>query len=114
MDKLSHKILKYISHRDTTSLNRLISVFGDGARTSTDFLLENAYISSGRVPIGVSMDHKPILVSDGIFRITSHGLAYLQKKPGKDFDRWLTRIGAVVGAITGITALIMEIKLHFL
>lgn len=114
MDNLSHKILKYISSQEETSRAELISNFGNGAKASIDFLSENKYITSGRIPIGAGPDHRPILASDGVFRITSQGLAYLQEKPGKDFDRWLTRIVAIWGAITGTAALVIELVLHFL
>lgn len=104
----------YISRQEETDRDELISVFGDGAKISADFLLQSEYISSGLEPRGITLDHRPIMVSDGIFRITSQGLAYLQEKPGKDFDRWLTRIVAIWGAITGTAALVLEVVLHFL
>lgn len=115
MDKLSLKVLKYISSKqDNVSVQAIKEMFGDTSKKSLLFLEKEGLIKSGRIPIGCDRDLKPILQSDGLFSITSTGLAFLEEKPGKDFDRWLTRFCAIWGAITGTAALILEAVLHFL
>lgn len=114
LDKLSHKILTHISKQKVTLRQDIISVFGENAQKSIDFLMEGRYIKSGQVILEVGHNMAPKFGSDGKYSITSLGLAYLQEKPGKDFDRWLTRIVAIWGAITGTAALVLELVLHFL
>ena len=71
MDKLSYKILMYISRQEKVNREELISVFGNDASASINFLSDNKYISSGFVLSGGGVHRKPVMVNDGIFRITS-------------------------------------------
>lgn len=115
MDKLSVKVLKFIASKPNAALwKEVINAFGDTADKSLAFLEAEGYVKSGRRVIGVGSDMKPVFGSDGHFVITSKGLAFLEEKPGRDFDRWLTRIIAIWGAITGTAALVIEVVLHFL
>ena len=113
MDKLSIKVLKYIAAEPNSVLRKeIINALGDAASKSLTFLETEGYIKSGRIVIGVGQGMKPVFGSDGEFAVTSKGLAFLEEKPGRDFDRWLTRIIAIWGAITGTSALVIEIVLH--
>lgn len=115
MDKLSLEVLKKLKGAENaTAWKTVIDTFGKSATKSLSFLEGEGYIKSGRIPIGVDSNSQLILKSDGLYSITSKGLAFLEEKPGKDFDRWLTRFCAILGAITGTAALIAEIVLHFL
>lgn len=111
MDKLSVKVLKYIaSDQCITPRSAIIEKFGESAANSLSFLDEQKYIKSGQRPTGLNGKCR----SDGQYAITSKGLAYLEKRPGRIFDHWLTRFCAIWGALTGTTAIIAEIWLHFL
>lgn len=116
MDKLSVQVLRYIAETKSTTVSRgkILDSLGESAGKSLRYLEDEGFISSGKLPIGVDADHKLIMRSDGNYSITSQGLAFLEEKPGKDFDRWITRIVAIWGAITGTAAIIAEILLHFL
>lgn len=111
MDKLSVKVLKYIaSDQSITPREAIIEKFGDPAANSLSFLEDDGYIKSGRKPTGLNGKYR----SNGQYAATSKGLAYLEKRPGKIFDHWMTRVCAIWGAFTGTAAIIAEIWLHFL
>lgn len=115
MDKLSLKVLKKLKETENaTTRKEIISIFGKSATKSLSFLESEGYIKSGRIPTSINSNLQPVWRSDGQFSITSKGLAFLEEKPGKDFDRWLTRFCAIWGAVTGTAAIIAEIVLHFL
>lgn len=115
MDRLSVKVLKYIASRqDTVPKSDVIDLFGKISSKSLSFLEDEGFIKSGRALYGINPGMKPVYVSDNHFTVTSKGLSFLEEKPGKDFDRWLTRFCAIWGAITGTVAIIAEIWLHFL
>lgn len=115
MDRLSLKVLKHVAaNPNAVSRKDIISKFGDTAANALAFLETEGYVKSGRRMIGVGPELKPVFASDGQFAVTSKGLAFLEEKPGKDFDRWLTRFCAIWGAITGTAAIIAEIWRHFL
>lgn len=114
MDRLSLKVLKHIAaEKDKVSRKSVVGLFGEAAQKSLTYLENDGFIKSGREPIGFGPNMTPVFASDGIFSITSEGIAFLEEKPGKDFDRWLTRFCAIWGAITGTAALILEAVLHF-
>lgn len=115
MDKLSLQVLKHIaSQQDDVHVKSIVALFGPASRKSLTFLQKEELIKSEQMILGIGADMKPVLTSNGIYSITSKGLAFLEEKPGKDFDRWLTRFCAIWGAITGTVAIIAEIVLHFL
>lgn len=114
MDKLSLKVLRFIStKKDRVTRKLIIEKCGEGTQKSLTYLENDGFIQSGRIPIGMGPDLKPVFRSDGKFSITSKGLEYLEARPGHVFDRWLTRFCAIWGAITGTAAIIAEIWLHF-
>jgi len=114
MDKLSLKVLRYISKSENVNRSEIISKFGDRAKSSINYLYSEKYIESGQTYIGLDHNRRPVSISNGVFQINSKGRAYLEEHPGKAFDRWLTRFCAIWGAITGTAAIIVEIWLHFL
>lgn len=110
MDKLSLRILKYISKGNgTVEHESIIEKFGDNSQRSLTFLENECFIKSGRLPAGGG-----VFCSDGLYVITSKGLAFLEARPGKLYDIWSTRFFAIWGAVTGTAALILEAVLHFL
>lgn len=115
MDKLSLKVLRHIAaQQDNISAKSVVTLFGDASKNSLSFLENEGFVKSGRTILGIGADMKPVFTSNGIYSITSKGLAFLEEKPGRDFDHWLTRFCAIWGAITGTAAIIAEIVLHFL
>ena len=115
MDKLSLKVLKYVSiKQDNVSLKSVIEKFGDSSRKSLTELESDGFIKSGRIVLGMGPDMKPVLASNGQFNITSKGVAFLEERPGLLYDKWSTRFFAIWGAITGTAALVLEVVLHFL
>ena len=114
MDKLSHKVLKYISNFESINKSDVISKFGDRAKASVSYLYSEKYIESGQTYIGPDPNKRLVSINTGVFQISSKGRAYLEENPGKVFDRWLTRFCAIWGALTGTAAIIAEIVLHFL
>lgn len=114
MDKTSVKILRYIKrHGPHVSAKVIEDKFGKEAKSSISYLESQKYIKSQRRLAGPGVGGKPVFLSTGIYEIDSPGRDFLQHKLGNDFDRWITRIASIVGAITGITALIGEIVFHF-
>lgn len=115
MDKLSLRILKHIaSQQDDIPTTSVIDLFGDASKKSLSFLEKEGFIKSGRTILGIGADMKPVFTSNGIYSISSKGLAFIEEKPGRDFDHWLTRVCAIWGAVTGTAAIVIEIVLHFL
>ena len=115
MDQLSEKILRYIRKCNAVvAYKEICEEFGEKAADSLSYLESIDFIKSGRRIVGISADNRPVTLSDGKYNIQPKGIAYLEEKPGKNFDRWLTRFCAIWGAITGTVAIIAEIWLHFL
>lgn len=115
MDKLSVKVLKKLRYSENTVAKKeIVDTFGKSATKSLSYLESEGYIKSGRVPTGINLNLQPVWGSDGKFSITSKGLSFLEERPGKVYDKWSTRFFAIWGAITGTTAIVLEIVLHFL
>lgn len=115
MDKLSCKVLKYIKAKKKGATKKsILDKYGSSAGKSLEYLTMNRYIKSGHVMSHIGADMKPIFVSNGVYSITSEGLAFLEELPGKKYDRWSTRFLAIYAAITSTAAILIEIWLHFL
>lgn len=108
LDKLSYRILKFISQHEKSRLADLIDQFGINAEKSISYLESNGFISSAKIGSGY-LGKDAHFTSIGIYSVTSYGLSFLQAHPGQTFDRWLTRILAIWGAITGTAALLLEL-----
>lgn len=110
MDKLSLQVLKYIAQNNgEAERESIVQQFGEKSLRSLTFLENENFIKSGRLPAGGG-----VYCSDGLYAITSKGLAFLEERPGKLYDIWSTRFFAIWGAVTGTAALILEAVLHFL
>lgn len=109
MDKLSEETLRYINKQDNTSRQDIIESFGVAAKKSIDYLLNEDYISAPSNFMGMGVNGSPVFSKAGKYSITSKGVEYLEEKTGKIFDKWLTRILAIWGAITGTIAIVVEI-----
>lgn len=115
MDKFSHRVLKYIrKNSPVVSHQEITNKFGSCAKESIAYLEKSGYIRSGKRVIGVGENMKPVFGSDGNYAITSEGMSYLESTPGAKLDKWVTRVVAIIGAMTGIGALVLELVLHFL
>lgn len=117
MNRLSIKVLRFIKKQsEPVSKDVIISKFGNDAVESIRFLEKEEYIKAGKkiYPHRNLNGQHEIFISNGKYEIAALGLDFLQHKPGRDFDRWLTRIIAIWGALTGTAALLIELTLHFL
>ena len=114
VDKLSLKILHFLRGKSEVPESDIVDKFGQKSVASLHYLRSNDYISSGTKILGTGPDSKPVFMPNGIYSIAPKGHYLLESKPGTDFDRWLTRIIAIVGAVTGISAIVLELWLHFL
>lgn len=120
MDKLSNKVLKYLKKQTSPTPQAVITdKYGENAKRSLNYLEKDGFIRLGTI-FGdrfIEYDKLPNALKANqslVYEITSLGINYLEEKPGQDFDRWLTRIAAIIGAITGCVSLVLEIMLHFL
>ena len=116
MDRESLKMLRYLKKENKPiSRDVLKEKYGTSANDSISYLLKMGYIKQGTISSGVTRDPSTGLVKvkdwpNGMFEVDSPGKDYLQHKLGNDFDRWITRVTAIIGFITGVWSLI----LHFL
>lgn len=118
MDKLSVKVLKLIAKagRPVTK-SEIVDKYGDEAISSLEYLKEIKYIHEEYRHEGLYYDRDvndlmPRLVPGNVYDLKPIGKDFLESHPGKGFDRWVTRICAIIGAITGISALVWEIIDH--
>lgn len=111
MDKASVKVLKYIKKHDGPIRRDEISQkFGKIGEQSLSHLVSSHYISQGEKYSGIAKN--PVTgrvetrsVPNGEYSIEPLGRDFLEHKFWNDFDRWVTRICAIWGAITGTLAL---------
>lgn len=116
IDKTSVKVLKYLNgKKDPVEESEIISEFGPDASDSIEYLLKNDYIKEGLKFGGTRPD--PITgrattfnVPNGKYKIVSTGRAYLSQRFWNGIDKWVTRISAIIGLITGV----LSLALHFL
>lgn len=95
MDRLSKKILKYIFKQSTASHTEIIEKFGERASASIRFLFNNGYISA--------------MPRTRVYRVESLGIGFLETRRGVSADRWITRICAIIGAVTGTISLLSQL-----
>lgn len=116
IDKTSVKILKYLKDKkEPVEESVIISECGPNASDSLEYLVKNGYIKEGFKFGGTRPD--PITgrattfnVPNGKYKIVSTGRAYLSQRFWNGIDKWVTRISAIIGLITGVLSLV----LHFL
>lgn len=115
LEKIAVKILRQLDKEESSvSRKSIIEKYGSKASGALSFLEKEHYIKQG----SVFMPHqnangRAFYMPNGEFEIDSIGRDYLQHKFWNDFDRWATRICAVVGAITGIASLVWQVIEHF-
>lgn len=109
MDKHSRLVLSFMARQtDAVSTADIQHAVGDAAPRSVEYLQKEGYIQAQ-----YKRHYSP---GDGIYKrqcdaytITAKGISYLEHRPGVVADRWITRICAIVGALTGIPALVLEL-----
>lgn len=107
MDKTTRKVLRYLSKQDNlTSQEELVAKFGDRAPNSVEYLVSIGFLKQTKN--WVYANGQSHSVAGGKYEITGGGLCYLHDAPLQAADSWITRICAIVGAITGIVALIVK------
>lgn len=118
MDRLTVKVLKYLSKQhEPVHLEKILSRFGKNSEKSMEYLGTYGYAKDKKTIGGIEVRNgkpQPSFVSNKMWEITSAGIDYIQHKPGNDFDRWITRLVAIWGAITGTIALLIELAQYFL
>lgn len=102
MDKKTLAILKYIAEHEPVNEAAILEKFGERASFSLGYLYKNGYAFSDDEWGNMS------------YSASCEGLAFLEEKPGKTFDHWLTRAITIYGAITATAAIVLEIVLYFL
>lgn len=112
MDKLSVRVLKQI-HKNGDSLleSSIYKKYGDPALPTLRFLKDEKYIrieKCDRVSYNRGNSRDPNYFKENLYALEPKGKDYLQHEFWDDFDHWITRISAIVGAITGIASLIMH------
>ena len=116
MDSLSIRILKELNKSNgPMSYDQLTFLYGKNAPRSISYLTSEKYISEGTMYGGIVRDPvtgraNTVNVPNGKYKISALGKDFLQHLFLNEFDKWMTRIAAFVGAITGVVSLV----LHFI
>ena len=114
MDSLSIKILKELNKSNKpVTYEQLTFLYGAHAPRSIAFLTSEKYITEGTKYGGISRDPATgrvatVNVPNGKYEISAIGKDFLQHLVLNEFDKWITRIAAFVGAITGIISLVLH------
>lgn len=104
MDKLSVRVLRYLSKQsEPASKDLILKEFGNEAAESIRYLEQSEYIKSGKTifPHRTLDGHQSMYISNQKYEIASKGLDFLQSKPGRDFDRWINRISILASVLGG-------------
>ena len=111
LDKSSENVLKFISEKGGQATDKMIRErFGEKADASLQFLQEKGFVLSRKEYSGINSFGRPVTTGATYYVCQPAGNAYLEEIVGKRVDRWITRIAAIVGAVTGVVSLL----LHFL
>ena len=111
MDRTSIKVLKFIGKQSApVSSDVVIAKFGTPGEQSLSQLCEERYISRGvsktwlyhNSATGTS---ETKTTPNSMYTIEPLGRDFLEHKFWNDFDKWLVRLCAIWGAITGTIAL---------
>lgn len=103
MEKLAVSILKFLKNQSSrVPFDDLKEKFGPNTGSALSYLEKKEYIDQGRVfrphQTATGREH---YMKDGTYQITSEGRAFLEEKPGKDFDKWLNRFNILLPMIGG-------------
>lgn len=116
MDKTSLKVLRYIKKQDKPVSREAISQkYGIKGEQSLSQLDTDNYISQGSKYAGITKNSitgrvETKNIPNGMYVIEPKGRDFLEHKFWSDYDKWITRITALFGFITGIISLV----LHFI
>lgn len=116
MDKSSVKVLRYLKDKkEPVAESEILSKCGANASDSLEYLVKNDYIKEGFKFGGTRTDQTTgrattFNVPNGKYKIASSGRSYLSQRAWNGIERWVTRISAIIGLITGVLSLV----LHFL
>lgn len=108
MDRLSRKVLRFISKREPVSRKVLIDKFGEVSTGSLHYLLSGEYITSdsGRT----NPNNRPAWDDNaGPYRISPIGREYLASFLGTVYDRWAPRILPLLSLAVSVAALLVAI-----
>lgn len=115
LDSLSLKILKELKSKpEPVSEKELIFLFGKETEKSLNYLCSEKYITQGIKYGGITRDPvtgraTTVNCPNGMYSISAFGKDFLQHFFLNEFDKWITRIAAFVGAVTGIISLILHV-----
>lgn len=111
MDRTSVKVLKYINKQNSpVSAEQIMEKHGTKGEQSLSMLCQEGYLSRG---IGKTMYYhnaatgraESKTIPNNMYSIEPLGRDYLEHKFWNDFDKWLVRLCAIWGAVTGTIAL---------
>ena len=111
MDRTSVKVLKFIRKQAVpVSADVIVAKFGTPGEQSLSRLCEGKYISQGIAKTwlyhnGATGTSETKAVHNAMYTIEPLGRDFLEHKFWDDFDKWLVRLCAIWGAITGTIAL---------
>ncbi len=103
MEKLAVSILIELKEKSSpVSFYDLKDKFGANTGSALSYLEKEEYVSQGMVfrPHNTATGREHYM-KDGNYEITSKGRAFLEEKPGKDFDKWLSRINVLIPILGG-------------
>lgn len=103
MEKLAVAILKHLKNQSSyVPFDNLKEKFGPNTGSALSYLEGEEYIHQGRIfrphQTAAGREH---YMKDGTYQITSKGRAFLEEKPGQDFDKWLNRFNILLPIIGG-------------
>lgn len=103
MEKLAVRILRHLGKSNApVSREDLNAKFGQNAGSALSYLENEGYVKQGTVlRPRVGTHPNDFYQPNGMFQITSKGRAFLQEKPGNDFDRWLSRVSVLASILGG-------------
>lgn len=105
MDRTTRKVLRFLSrHAGMNALSVIVAKCGPSTERSLEYLVSIGYVKQSQRRVYTIEGTRS--TPDDKYQITAGGLCYLTEFPWISIDKWLTRICAVVGAVTGIAALI--------
>ena len=103
MEKLAVSVLRFLNNQSAyVSFDDLKDKFGPNIGSVLSYLEKNEYVHQGQIfrPHQTAIG-KEYYMKNGTYQITSKGRAFLEEKPGKDFDKWLNRFNILLPIIGG-------------
>ena len=105
MDRTTRKVLRFLScHAGMNDLSVIVAKCGSGSERSLEHLVSIGYVKQAQRRFYTREGARA--TPDDKYEITAGGLWCLKESPWIALDKWITRICAVVGAVTGVIALL--------